>query len=83
MALQETSLSEVINPYKTSGPPGTADGWGADKAIHIAMETEDANNVLAVVLSHQLDTLRFKKYDDNIQIHINNFNKIIAQIKDR
>ena len=83
MALQDTSLSEVIRSYETSGPAGTADGWGADKSIHIAMETEDSNNVLAVALSHQIDKLRFKKYDDNIQIHISNFNKIMAQIKDR
>ena len=82
MALQDTSLSEVISPYETSGPSGTADGWGADKAIYIAMETEDTNNLLAVALSHQLDTLKFKKYDEHIQIHINNFNKIVAQIKD-
>ena len=81
MALQDTSLSGIIAPYETTGPSGTADGWGADKAIHRAMETEDANNVLAVALSHQLDTLKFKKYDEHIQTHINNFNKIVAQIK--
>ena len=39
MALQNTSLSGIIAPYETSGPAGTANGWGADKAIHKAMET--------------------------------------------
>ena len=52
MSLKDTSLLEVIKPYKTASPVGTADGWGADKAIHIAMETKDTNNVLAVALSH-------------------------------
>ena len=57
MALQDTSLSEIIKTYETQGPDGTADGRGADKSIHIAMETEDTNNVLAVALRHQLDNL--------------------------
>ena len=81
MALQDTSLSSIIALYETSGPDRIADGWGADKAIHKAMETEDTNNVLAVALSHQLDTLKFKKYDAHIQTHINDFNKIVTQIK--
>ena len=75
-------MSGVIAPYETAGPAETADGWGADKAIHKAMETEEAKTVLAVALSHQLDTVKFKKYDKHIQTHINNFNKIVTQIND-
>ena len=47
------------------------------------METEDTNDVLAVALGHQLDILKFKKCDKNIQLHIDNFNKKVVQIKER
>ena len=76
-------IEEIFKSFDKSSPDGTADGWGADKAIQIVIETEEFNNVIAVSLNKQLETLKFSKYDKNIQLYINNFNKIITMIMEK
>ena len=50
LAVSQGSVSEIVSPFKSSGPFQKADGWGVNKAQEAWMESDDKIKIMTLAL---------------------------------
>ena len=59
MALRDGHASECIRPYEISGPGGSTDDWGANRALTAWTETDNKAHIMIVTLDNQLRQIKY------------------------
>ena len=83
-SMQYASVTEILKSHENSGPNGTANGWGAWRALTNYMETSDKKYKMLLALEEDLYALKHtgERGSNTLTDHMDTFNRVVRLIKE-